>query len=80
MREQIERVLDEIRLSLAFHGGGVELVEVDESQGLVRVRLQGACHGCPLASVTLADVIETALRERVPGIIRVEAAEEGGKT
>ena len=53
-------------------GGNVELVEVTE-QGVVRVRLQGACHGCPMSTMTLKNGIERIVREQVPGVTAVEA-------
>ena len=53
-------------------GGDVELVEVTE-QGVVRVRLQGACHGCPMSMMTLKNGIERIIREQVPGVTAVEA-------
>ena len=48
MREHIEQVLNQIRPALARDGGGIECVDVDEQAGIVRVKLQGACRGCPI--------------------------------
>ncbi len=72
MREKVERVLTEIRPSLQAHGGDVELIEVTE-EGIVKVKLTGACIGCPMATLTLKDGIEETLKKEVPEIKRVEA-------
>lgn len=72
MREKVEAVLDEIRPALQADGGDVELVDVTK-EGIVRVRLVGACAGCPMSTMTLAFGIERTLKERVPEIKRVEA-------
>ena len=75
LREQVEEVLAEVRPALQAHGGDVELVEVVEDGGVVRVRLQGACRGCPMAQMTLAMGIEQTLKDRVPEVQRVEPVE-----
>ncbi len=72
MRERIEKVLAEIRPSLLADGGDVELVDVKE--GVVSVRLTGACGGCPMSTLTLQHGIERVLKERVPEIEKVIAA------
>jgi len=72
MREKVEAVLNEIRPALQADGGDVELVDVTK-EGVVRVRLVGACAGCPMSTMTLSLGIERALKERVPEIKRVEA-------
>ncbi len=75
MREQVEKVIrEEIAPMLAMHGGSVELVGVTD-EGVVRVRLAGACAGCPGARATLAHVVESALRDKVPGVKGIEAAD-----
>lgn len=76
LRQQIETVLQEIRQSLALHGGGVDLVTADESTGKVVVRLSGACDGCPYAGETLHGLVEALLVDRVPGVKSVEAEEQ----
>jgi Fe-S cluster biogenesis protein NfuA len=73
MREQIEKILDHIRPALRLDGGGIELVDVDEARGVVRVRLQGACHGCPMSQMTLKMGVEAALTEAIPAIREVIA-------
>ena len=74
MKEQIERALEEIRPMLAMHLGNIELVDV--SDGVVRVRLLGTCHGCPLSQLTLKAGVEELLSQRVPGVKTVEAVDE----
>ena len=73
MREEIEKVLtEEVRPMLSMHGGGVELVEVTED-GTVKVRLTGGCCGCPSAQATLTQVVESAIKAKVPQVNKVEA-------
>jgi Fe-S cluster biogenesis protein NfuA len=71
--DRIRDVLDKIRPLLQADGGDIELVGVDEPSGVVSVRLQGACHGCPSAAITLKMGIERHLRERVPEVKEVIA-------
>ena len=72
MESEVRQALEGIRPMLQADGGDVELVEVTET-GVVRVRLQGACHGCPMAQLTIKDGIERRLKEEVPGVTEVEA-------
>jgi len=71
MREKVEAALDKIRPALQADGGGVELVDVNE--GVVKLRLQGACSGCPMATMTLKHGIERILKEQIPEIKEVIA-------
>jgi len=71
VKEQIEEVLKEIRPTLQADGGDVELVGVDE--GVVKVRLKGACGGCPMARMTLKNGIERVLKARIPEVKTVES-------
>ncbi len=73
MKEQIEKVLDEIRPFLRADGGDVELMGIEE--GVVRVRLQGACYGCHMSLVTLKDGIERILKREIPEVKEVVAVE-----
>ena len=73
MREKVEKVLEEIRPALQADGGDVELVEVDEEHGVVKLRLTGACAGCPFSTMTLQMGIERVLKQKVPEVKRVEA-------
>ncbi|HQE24132.1 MAG TPA: NifU family protein [Syntrophomonadaceae bacterium] len=72
MREKVKAVLDEVRPALLADGGDVELIDVDD-QGIVKVRLQGACSGCPMASMTLKNGIERVLKEAIPEVKEVLA-------
>jgi Fe-S cluster biogenesis protein NfuA len=72
MSEKIENALETIRPYLRADGGDVELVSVSD-EGIVEVRLTGACVGCPMSQMTLRAGVERALMREVPGIRRVEA-------
>jgi Fe-S cluster biogenesis protein NfuA len=73
MRERVEKVLsEEVRPLLASHGGDVQLVEVTEDN-VVKVRLSGACQGCPMAQMTLTNLVEETLKSKIPQIKKVEA-------
>ena len=72
MREAIQNALNTVRPQLQADGGDCELVDVTDD-GTVKVRLTGACGGCPMSQMTLKMGIERVLRERVPGIKAVEA-------
>jgi Fe-S cluster biogenesis protein NfuA len=71
MRERVEAILNQLRPSLQADGGDVELVDVVD--GVVKVKLKGACAGCPMSQMTLAFGIEKILKEKVPEVKRVEA-------
>ncbi len=70
MKEQIEAALDEVRPTLLADGGNVELVDVSDD-GVVSVKLVGACSSCPMATVTLKMAIERTLMERIPAVKEV---------
>ncbi|MGE4291265.1 MAG: NifU family protein [Desulfovibrio sp.] len=72
MKEQVETALDKIRPVLQNDGGNVELIEVTDD-GVVKVRLQGACHGCPMSQMTLKHGIERVILKEIPAVKRVEA-------
>ena len=74
LMERLEASLAKVRPSLQADGGGVELVEVTDD-GIVKVRLQGACRGCPMARMTLAMGIGRVLREEVPEVSDVQAVD-----
>lgn len=74
MKDKVQAVLDKIRPSLQADGGDVELVEVTE-QGIVKVRLTGACKGCPMSQMTLKNGIERLLLKEIPELKGVEPAE-----
>lgn len=71
MKESVQTALDKIRPMLQRDGGDVELVDVEG--GVVKVRLQGACKGCPMSQMTLKNGIEKFLKQEVPEVDRVEA-------
>ena len=73
MKERVEAVLDKIRPSLVADGGNVELVEVKD--GVVKVKLTGACAGCPMSTMTLKNGIEQILRQEIPEVKEVVAAQ-----
>lgn len=70
MTEQVLEVLDKLRPFLLRDGGDVELVDIED--GIVKLRLMGACGSCPSSTITLKAGIERALLEEVPGVIEVE--------
>jgi len=71
MKEKIEKALNKLRAALQQDGGDIELVSVEN--GVVKVRLKGACAGCPMSQMTLANFVEAELRKQVPEVKRVEA-------
>jgi len=73
IKKQIEKILDEIRPSLQSDGGDVELIDVDEKKGVVKVKLIGACHHCPMAAMTLEQGIGRVLKSKVKGVKEVVA-------
>jgi Fe-S cluster biogenesis protein NfuA len=74
-KEEVAKVLDEIRGGLQSHGGDVQLVEVTED-GIVKVVLQGACRGCPMAQMTIKRGVEAQLKKAIPDIQEVVAVDE----
>ena len=69
MREKIEKALEDIRPSLQADGGDIQLVDVED--GIVKVKLSGACSGCPMSAMTMAFGVEAALKEKVPEVKKV---------
>lgn len=72
MKEKVEAALNKIRPSLQADGGDVELIEVT-SDGVVKVRLTGACRGCPMSQMTLKAGIEKVIKQEVPEVKEVVA-------
>ncbi|MBT0665380.1 NifU family protein [Geobacter pelophilus] len=70
MLEEVKSALDLVRPALQADGGDVELVEVTED-GVVKVRLKGACGSCPMSTMTLKMGIERTLKDKVPGVKEV---------
>ena len=73
-KNDVAAVLELIRPSLQADGGDVRLVDVNED-GVVSVELQGACKGCPMSQMTLANGVERILKKRVPGVTKVVPAD-----
>jgi len=71
MKERVEKIIDKIRPALQADGGNIELVDVID--GIVKVRLMGACAGCPGAQMTLKMGVEKALKKEIPEVLSVEA-------
>jgi len=71
MEEEVKNALNEIRPALQADGGDVEYVGIEGD--VVKVKLTGACSGCPMATITLKNGIETVVKKRVPGVASVEA-------
>ncbi|MEW6524107.1 MAG: NifU family protein [Bacillota bacterium] len=73
MKDRVQEVLDKIRPRLQQDGGDVMLVDVDDQEGVVKVRLTGACQGCPMSTLTLKNGIERWLKSEIPEVKAVEA-------
>ena len=78
MLEKVKEVIEqEVRPALAMEGGNIELVSVDD--GVVKVKLSGACAGCPMSQYTLVNFVEATLKDKIPevkGVIAVDDAKE----
>ena len=72
MKEEVQKVLDRLRPSLQADGGDAELVGIEDN-GVVKLKLTGACAGCPMSQLTLKEGIEKTLKEKIPQVTRVEA-------
>jgi len=70
--EKVQEVIDEVRPQLQADGGDVELKEVTD-EGVVKVKLVGACAGCPMSTMTISKGIEKALKDEIPEVERVES-------
>ncbi len=75
VKTKVEKAIEEIRPYLQADGGDIELTGIDEDKGVVRVRLKGACHGCPGAKMTLKLGVEQFLKKRIPEVKWVEAVQ-----
>lgn len=73
MKEKVQKTLDEIRPNLQADGGDVQLIDVTDD-GIVKVKLLGACHGCPMAQMTLKNGIESFLKKEIPEVREVISA------
>lgn len=70
IKEQVEKAIEEVRPNLQADGGDIELVDVED--GIAKVKLKGACAGCPMSTMTVKMGVESFLRKKVPQIVRVE--------
>ena len=73
MKDKVQKILDELRPALQADGGDVELVDVDEKSGVVKVKLVGACHHCPMAAMTLEQGIARVLKAKIKEVKEVLA-------
>jgi Fe-S cluster biogenesis protein NfuA len=73
LKEKVQAVVDKIRPNLAMDGGDIELVDVDAQGGVVKVRLKGACAGCPASQMTLKMYVEATIKREVPEVKSVIA-------
>jgi Fe-S cluster biogenesis protein NfuA len=71
MRENVEKALQKIRPALQADGGDIELIDIQD--GIVKVRLTGACGGCPMSQMTLKQGVERVLKQEVPEVKGVES-------
>ncbi len=72
LASRVEGALDRVRPFLGAHGGDVELLGVDDDEGVVHLRLLGSCDGCPSSAVTLQTAVEGAIYESAPEVVRIE--------
>ena len=71
IKDKVEKALIELRPQLQADGGDIELIEVNN--GIVRVKMKGACNGCPMSSMTLKWGVEQFLKKRIPEVSKVES-------
>jgi Fe-S cluster biogenesis protein NfuA len=73
VKDKVEKALEELRPQLQADGGDIELVGVEN--GIVKVKMKGACAGCPMSTMTLQWGVENFLKKKIPGIVKVEAVQ-----
>ena len=73
VKEIKKQITEKIRPALVMDGGNIEFVDFDDENGVLKVKLLGACHGCPMAGITLKNAVEGILKEYVPEITKVVA-------
>ncbi len=73
IKEIKKQITEKIRPALVMDGGNIEFVDFDYTKGILKVKLLGACHGCPMAGITLKNAVEGVLKEYVPEITEVIA-------
>jgi len=75
LKERVETVIEKVRPSLEADGGGIELVNILEDEKVVLVNLTGACHGCPMSTMTIKGYVEQMIMEEIPEITEVRLAQ-----
>jgi Fe-S cluster biogenesis protein NfuA len=73
LKERVEKALESVRPHLRADGGNVELIDVSETDGVVKVKLTGSCGGCPMAAMTLQYGVTNAIKQAVPEIKEVQS-------
>ncbi len=71
MKTEVEKAIGQIRPNLQADGGDIDLVEVDEKTGIVKVRLKGACAGCPMSQMTVQFGVERYLKAKIPEVTKI---------
>lgn len=71
MRKKVEEIINKIKPMLEADGGSIEVVDVDEKKGIVKVKLVGACGACPFSVMTLKNVVERTIKEEIPEVKEV---------
>jgi Fe-S cluster biogenesis protein NfuA len=79
-QEQIEQILEQIRPRLAAHGGGVELVGFDEKEKVATLKMEGACVGCAMSSMTMKAGIAGLIRDSLPDVTIVDVSDHDSGT
>jgi Fe-S cluster biogenesis protein NfuA len=74
LKERVSVIIDKVKPALEADGGGIELVDILEDEGVVLVNLTGACHGCPMSTMTIKGYVEQTIREEIPEIKEVRLA------
>ncbi len=74
LKEKVEQIIDKVRPALQADGGGIELVDILEDEGVVLVNLTGACNGCPMSTMTIKGYVEQTIIAEIPEIKEVRLA------
>lgn len=74
LKERVQKVIEKVRPALEADGGGIELVDILEEEKVVLVNLTGACHGCPMSTMTIKGYVEKVLKEEIPELNEVRLA------
>ncbi len=75
LKERVGKVIEKVKPALEADGGGIELVDVLEDEKVVLVNLTGACHGCPMSTMTIKGYVEQTIVEEIPEIKEVRLAD-----